>query len=479
MKKVILYHVLEETSLTNGKLYRIQKGTKLRLKCHEKLLNKNIKVFCNLASNLDDFKFTRSTYYEYPWVKGDQQSNKNDDFDKYVEIDFKIAGSFQFQFVIENSVSGLFDLSKPNGGGDIIVEPDLKLSNGRSINLNCLQIQTVLTKLLGKLDEWESRLRVTKECGYNMIHFTPVEELSRQSNSSYSLRDHRKLNENASDNGRFNFNDLQIVLNRLYNEWNILSISDLVYNHMSNDAPFLQECPDAAYNLQNSKFLRPAFLLDRLLRYVSKDIENGKYESVGIKSNEFTYSNLEKVIEMIKKDLVPKVKFEEFYTIDVEHILKEIQESILKNVKHTGDSNLIDLWASLKIVQDPDYCRLTSSIDFSIASSIIAKELELVNSQDVLLEKFAKHLKFLNDVKRSEVKTWLDTAIENVFLNAKYHFFADDGPKFKRITNHTPLVTVYFYYPFNDSTLEQDEFDAYDPRSTKSRHIHAHNGEFI
>ena len=58
MNKTILYHVLEEKSLSNGKLYRIKKDTKLRLICHENLLNKNIKVFCNLAKNVREvFKF--------------------------------------------------------------------------------------------------------------------------------------------------------------------------------------------------------------------------------------------------------------------------------------------------------------------------------------------------------------------------------------------------------------------------------------
>ena len=38
------------------------------------------------------------------------------------------------------------------------------------------------------------------------------------------------------------------------------------------------------------------------------------------------------------------------------------------------------------------------------------------------------------------------------------------------------MVIKYFYYPFTDSTLEQDEIDAYDVNSSRSRNIHAHNG---
>ena len=51
---------------------------------------------------------------------------------------------------------------------------------------------THITKLLGSLTEWEGRLRVSHEVAYNMIHFTPIQQLG-SSQSAYNISDHLAL----------------------------------------------------------------------------------------------------------------------------------------------------------------------------------------------------------------------------------------------------------------------------------------------
>lgn len=45
----------------------------------------------------------------------------------------------------------------------------------KDIPLESLQVVSVLAKCLGSFPSWKSKLKVAKESGYNMIHFTPIQ----------------------------------------------------------------------------------------------------------------------------------------------------------------------------------------------------------------------------------------------------------------------------------------------------------------
>jgi glycogen debranching enzyme len=80
-----------------------------------------------------------------------------------------------------------------------VVDPILHIARGsdglpETLPLDSIVLQTVVTKLLGPLSEWDARLRETRDTGYNMIHFTPVQELG-DSNSAFAIADQLKVSQ--------------------------------------------------------------------------------------------------------------------------------------------------------------------------------------------------------------------------------------------------------------------------------------------
>lgn len=108
-----------------------------------------------------------------------------------------------------------------------------------------------------------------------MIHFTPVQELGT-SQSSYSIYDQLKLNSKLFSGGHdeeYKWKQLQHFVQTLEKKYNMLSITDLVWNHTADNSPWLTEHPEAGYNLDNSPHLKAAFDFDEAIMQFSKTIE--------------------------------------------------------------------------------------------------------------------------------------------------------------------------------------------------------------
>ena len=219
---------------------------------------------------------------------------------------------------------------------------------------------------------------------YQQVHFTPVSELSGESNSAYCIRNHFKLiGEANADGGQFTFDDMAEIVDFMYKQWGVFSICDLVYNHMANDAEFLEECPEATYNMVSSPHLIPAFVLDRVFAHATLDIGKGLYESRGISRERVEHASIETVRVILRSEQIPRVNFFEFFVVDVTAVMEQIEqvahdelERINNKQSRVIEASLSELWQELRIIQDDAHRRLKSTVDLNLVKKI--SHLELV-----------------------------------------------------------------------------------------------------
>ena len=189
--------------------------------------------------------------------------------------------------------------------------------------LDSIACQTVLSKLLGPLHTWKDKLEVAAKSGFNMIHFTPIQALGL-SKSAYSLADQLSLNSSFSTpEAEATFDDVEELVESMRREWGVLSICDVVLNHTANNSSWLTNHPDATYNLSNCPHLRPAFLLDRCIKRLAREIGEGRWVAEGIpKGKVATAAHLEVCKRLLEEVYLPMASIPQLFLCDVETIQK-------------------------------------------------------------------------------------------------------------------------------------------------------------
>lgn len=231
-------------------LYRLKRGSKLSVHPDASLLGRKIVLYTNYPA--EGQKFVRTEYRVLGW----QLSNGKQitsvmhpeahvvDTDIRSQVELNMSGTYHFYFrYLERFETILFridfalalmcvNIFRPDTGcsgadGALYVQVEPTLHVGppgaqKTIPLDSVRCQTVLAKLLGPLDTWEPKLRVAKEAGYNVIHFTPIQELGG-SRSCYSLRDQLKVNSHFAPQkgGKISFEDVEKVIKKCRQEWGV------------------------------------------------------------------------------------------------------------------------------------------------------------------------------------------------------------------------------------------------------------------
>uniref|UniRef100_A0A7N6BVC3 Glycogen debranching enzyme n=1 Tax=Anabas testudineus TaxID=64144 RepID=A0A7N6BVC3_ANATE len=391
------------------KIFLCPLGFELQFRLGPSLQGRKVMVHTNYP--LEGQPFQRHNFHVLEW---NYPSGKDDDSDKFCSLNLKIAGSYQYYFGCGTT--------ERSGGGYIVVDPVLY----------CITIQTYLSKCLGHLDDWPDRLRVAKESGLFQVLLLLADQLA--------------VNPDFIPEGQsYSWVDVGALVEKLRKEWNMLCITDVVYNHTAANSVWIREHPECGYNLVNSPHLRPAWVLDRALWHLTTRVAEGRYKAKGLPADITNDSHLNAIRTVLRQDLFPEIKLWEFYQVKVESAVEQFR-ILLQNGGKTGGK------PGLKIVQDPQFRRYGNTVDM-----------------DSALETFCG-----TNFSTCTPCCFYDQAANCIVGNVVYERLADHGPKLGPVNRKNPLVTRYFTFPYQDMTLEQ-ELQLLD-QPDKSCHFLAHNG---
>uniref|UniRef100_A0A8C4D8N0 Glycogen debranching enzyme n=1 Tax=Dicentrarchus labrax TaxID=13489 RepID=A0A8C4D8N0_DICLA len=439
-------------------LFRLEQGFELQFRLGPSLQGRRVMVHTNYP--LEGQHFKRHNFRVLAW---NYPTGREDDSDKFCSLDLKIAGSYQYYF-------GYGDMEQ-SGGGYFVVDPLLRVgADNHVLLLDCITIQTYLSKCLGHLDDWPDRLRVAKESGYNMIHFTPLQTLG-ESRSCYSLADQLTFNPEFSPEGQsYGWADVGELVEKLKKDWNMLCITDVVYNHTAANSVWIKKHPECGYNLVNSPHLRPAWVLDRAIWHLTTRVAEGRYKDKGLPADITNESHLNAIRSVLWQDVYPQVKLWEFFQIKVDTAVEQFR-TLLQNgfsFSETGGSK------GLKIIQDPNYHRYGNTVDMDSALETFVPHSSSPQHIEECCGWLRQKLNELNDEQYHIMHQHQEQAANCIVGNVVYERLADHGPKLGPVNRKNPLVTRYFTFPYQDMTLEQ-ELQLLD-QPDKTCHFLAHNG---
>ena len=147
------------------------------------------------------------------------------------------------------------------------VPPHLTI-DGNFVPFNAINVETVISKWIGLYDRWPKFFKNIKAKGYNMIHFTPLHERG-ESDSPYSIYDQLKWDPKIFSDQKKAVDQIHKVLND--NE--LLSLTDVVWNHTANNSEWLKDAPNSGYNKHTAPHLTPAIELDGALLEFSEKLQ--------------------------------------------------------------------------------------------------------------------------------------------------------------------------------------------------------------
>ncbi|MCJ1313405.1 hypothetical protein MMC25_007083 [Agyrium rufum] len=416
-----------------------------------------------------------------------QQENYNEyklkpDFHGTIQIDIPVlkAGAFAFY----TTYTPLPKLSMSNVEAPeptetsifyIDVEPSLTLQ-GEALPIDALSIFSAVSKFMGKYPEdWDKHLKGVGQRGYNMIHFTPLTTRGI-SNSPYSIYDQLEFDQLCFPKGE---KDVAEMIRIMENEYGILGLTDVVWNHTANNSKWLEEHPESGYNVETAPWLESALELDSAL------LEFGeKLEEYGLPKEFHSVEALYRVMGAVKTHVLDQLKLWEYYVVNVTNDAKaavaawmagkiKIPQGSFDGAGSNGPDEAKD-WSlprSADLLRREGFVgapglgpRYHRHIDPEVGAALLTFHLGKYEegnastaSEGAAVNTMTQFLNELNLPFYREYDADMEEVMEQVFNRTKYVRIDEHGPKLGPVTKENPFIQSYFTrLPLNEITKKHN-----------------------
>ncbi|KAI9440605.1 glycoside hydrolase family 13 protein [Lactarius indigo] len=335
----------------------------------------------------------------------------------------------------------------PTDGGAVIKDEIINLP------LSAVSLLSTVSKWMGPVSKWPDFFAEASERGYNMLHWTPLQERG-ESNSPYSIKDQLRYEpsmfsdpQSVADDG--GVAKIEEVLGLARDRYGLLHLTDVVLNHTANNSVWLEEHPEAGFSPLNFPHLIPALELDDAIIEFS-----GSLKDHGLPTAVTSMDDVELLLDAFH-DYVRQFNFWQYYVLDVKkekesvkaaHFSGEIKPWEGPDVKGKSAAELATI---LRAYRDGEFLqglskyakRFGVTVDGAVAAGFIlaarGSDAELVNAWGDVVDA-------LNLPLYQEWEEDVKIALENIKNRLKYTRLDDNGPKMGEITRKSPIMESYF-----------------------------------
>ncbi|XP_040922154.1 glycogen debranching enzyme-like isoform X2 [Toxotes jaculatrix] len=309
-----------------------------------------------------------------------------------------------------------------------------------------------------------------------MIHFTPLQKLG-VSGTCHSITDQLELNPDFSPDGKpCAWRDIGDLVEMLRKEWNMVCITDMVYNHTAVDSEWIHLHPECGYNLVNAPYLKPAWLLDRALWHLSCEVADGKYTEQGVPALIQDEQHISALHCVLWQQVFSRLRLWEFLQVSVDVAVEQFRQLLQAGNLGVRSRPSPECKKQLKMVQDPQHRRFGNTVDMNSALDIFIPHSNSMSPSAIqdCCNCFRKKLEELNLELYEEMNLHSEQATNCIVASVIYERLAEEGPKLGPVTRRYPLCPRYFTFPFEEMTIDE-EIELMERRE-KACYFFAHDG---